>query len=119
VLLLRDPGLGAMKPTPEQARDLIVYFGSQRAAARAAGVAQSAIWGWLYPELARERSLASYHRRALDADYLARRRERARRSYYAARAAGRCVHCGSSDLLSEACCWDCLNKKEEAYALAL
>lgn len=49
-----------MKPTPEQAQDLVEHFGSIRETARALGYARSSIQGWLRPEAARERNARNH-----------------------------------------------------------
>jgi hypothetical protein len=42
-----------------------------------------------------------------------RGREYARRRYYDRQDAGLCTACGKEPRLSDARCWDCLNKQEE------
>jgi hypothetical protein len=52
--------MGQMKPTPEQARDLIAHFGSQRAAARELAIPLSTLRAWLDPESNRARAARWY-----------------------------------------------------------
>lgn len=71
--------------TPEQARELVDYFGSQRAAARATGIAQSTLSRCLHPEdrerryrLDRAYQRERYH---TDPDYRERKLASNRKSY--------------------------------------
>lgn len=52
-----------VRPTPEQARDLVNCFGTRRAAARAVGVHQTTISYWLNPDAGRARAKRSQDRR--------------------------------------------------------
>lgn len=112
--------------TPEQARDLVDWAGSQRGAAAAIGVVHSTIQRWLDPEVAerhRERNRTLHRERYADPE----RRERRRRSLRAVnrrrrvrlKDAGTCTRCGKEPLTTEAYCWNCLNQIEEARTLAI
>lgn len=110
-------------PTPEQARELVEFFGSQRKAAEAVGYSASTIRNWLDPEKARARDVAraanqekyrAYHR----ARYAANQEKRLayhRARYYRSKAAGRCVKCGDV-AVTETRCWTCADKQKEATA---
>jgi hypothetical protein len=96
----------------QQAKDLADHFGGQRAAARALGIPQSTLWGWLHPERKRERDRERKRERyATDAEYR-ERVLRQKREWKAKRMEqGLCSNCGQPRL-SEWLCWDCLNKKQ-------
>lgn len=72
--------------TPEQARDLVAWAGSQRRAAAVAGVAQSTVFYWLKPEARRAdypKSRARQRERyQADPGYRERKLEANRRYYH-------------------------------------
>jgi len=104
----------------EHARELVAWADSKAAAARYAGVPRTTFVYWLDPEPAKARyrrgraegrdwnqqSQNREHKRKAD-------RERARTRYYQRKDAGLCTKCGEPSL-SEAYCWGCLSKKEDA-----
>jgi hypothetical protein len=99
--------LRSSRLTPQQARDLIAWAGSQRRAASAVGVPRSTLWTWLYPERNREQS------RRWAAENFTHVHQKRLQRYYDLRDAGLCITC-KKPRLSESRCWNCLNQKEQA-----
>jgi hypothetical protein len=113
-------------PTPEQAQELVDYFGSSRAAGQAVGVRRGTVWYWLNPEKGRALQRRHYAanpekrreanrawREANPERYAELNRRNTRDFKRRRKERGLCIACGKPGL-SESYCWDCLNKQQEA-----
>jgi hypothetical protein len=96
--------------TPEQARDIVAHFGTQREAAKGCGVARSTLQIWLHPKY---RAAESVRKARYQQENCARNSARARSRKDRLLAQGLCEDCGKEPLLTTRVCWDCRDKRRD------